>query len=223
MILFEKASIKLREVDLIKNLNDFKPGIHKIPKEWNARNDQWVQSIARSAIEEKLNEVAKEIKSALQYKRKDLKPIVIEDGFGELSTADFDYSLQVNQSSDDPKRYEFISAITAIRDKALLEMDNFNACFAKSFNELHLGIETERSVEDFIDFIEDQDDDRIKRLEYEQINPTNCEVYFKDMPASLTFDGTSLILNTFEKCSPVQLLISFEKVHPFVGAEGQLF
>lgn len=218
-IRFENAVILTTEEDWVKNLPGFKSN-HKPPKEISSYHDTWIKSISHQLIEEELNVIAQELKSKLKYKRKDIEEPLIEDGSGQLSTVDFDYVININQSQESADTYVITRSIENFKNSDILNNPEFNELFKNTFDELQLCANKKIDVESIIDKIEDIDDEESINVKYERTDTSNCTIRIKDFEGKIFVTVDTFTIQSFKKQSPQNLINSCKEVYQKIGNEG---
>lgn len=218
-IRFEKAIILVSEEDWVKNLPGFK-STHKPPKEISNYHNSWIKSISYELIEEELNNIAQKLKLRLKYKRKDIEQPLIEDGAGQLSTIDFDYVININQSQENSSEYIITRSIENFKNSDILNNSEFNELFKETFNELQFVFNKKIKVENIIDKIEDIDDEESISVEYDRTDTSNCMIKIKDFEGSILITEYTFTVQSLKKKSPQKLIMSTREVYKILGDEG---
>jgi hypothetical protein len=218
-IRFERATILTTEDGWVRNLPGFKPG-HKPPKEISSYHDGWIKSIAKELIEEELNDIAKELKQRLKYKRKDIEEPIIDDGAGQLSTVDFDYIITISQSNESADTYILTRSIENFKNSDILNNPEFNELFKDTFDELELRLSKKLNVENIIDKIEEIDNDDLIKVDYEMTDTSNCRVKVKGFSGVILITENSFKVQMNTKSSPQKLVISCQGAYQTLGQQG---
>ncbi|MHA8060379.1 caspase family protein [Aquirufa beregesia] len=216
---FERATILTTEDGLVKKLPGFKSG-HMEPKEISSYHDGWIKSISKELIEVELNDIAKEFKHRLKYKRIDIEEPIIEDGAGQLSTVDFDYIITISQSKVSANSYILTRSIENFKNSDILNRPEFNDLFKDTFDELELRLSKIINVENLIDKIEEIDNDDLIKVEYERLDTTNCRIRVKGFNGVIFITENSFKVQIKTKSSPQKLVISSQLVYETIGQQG---
>jgi hypothetical protein len=218
-IRFERATILYSEDDWVRNLPGFKPS-HKPPKEISDYYEDWIQKIATELIEEELNEISDALKQKLKYKRKDIEDPIIENGFGQISTLDFDYIVSVTQSKERPDKYILTRSIENFKNSNILNNPDFNAIFENSFNELEFRSIKNINVVNIIDKIEEIDNEDLIKVNYERTDITMCKVYLNNFEGYISISQRSFKIVMDNKNSPQNLVLSCQRAYQSIGQNG---
>jgi len=218
-IKFEKATILSSEDDWVSNLPGFKPN-HKPPKEISSYHDGWIKSIATELIEEELNNIAKELRLKLKYKRKDIEEPVIENGAGQLSTVDFDYVIIIEQSKEKADKFILTRSIENFKNSDILNNPDFNKIFKHTFDELELRLSRKLNVESVIDKIEEIDNEELISVDYEQTDTTNCIITIKGFDGQIVLTENTFTIQMNQKESPQNLVLSCQGAYQAIGQQG---
>jgi hypothetical protein len=218
-IKFEKATILTVDDGYVKNLPGFKPS-HKAPKEISRYHDNWIKSISKELIEEELNDIAKELKLRLKYKRKDIEEPIIDDGAGQLSTVDFDYVINISQSQESADEYIIVRSIENFKNSDILNNPDFNELFKNTFDELELLINKKLNVENVIDKIEDIDNEDLISVEYDRTDTSNCRIKINGFDGRISLTENSFKIELHKKVSPQNLILACQSVYQNLGQQG---
>lgn len=218
-IKFEKATILTVDDGYVKNLPGFKPS-HKAPKEISSYHDNWIKSISKELIEEELNDIAKELKFRLKYKRKDIEEPTIDDGAGQLSTVDFDYVINISQSQESADEYIIVRSIENFKNSDILNNPDFNELFKNTFDELELLLNKKLNVENVIDKIEDIDNEDLISVEYDRTDTSNCKIKINGFDGRISLTETSFKIELHKKVSPQNLILACQSVYQNLGQQG---
>ena len=218
-IKFEDATIISNEDDWVRNLPGFKSS-HKPPKEISDYHENWIKSISTELIEEELNEVAKELRKRLNYKRKDINEPIVENGIGQLVTIDFDYVVTISQSAERPDKYIITRSIENFKNSDILSNPDFNKLFQNDFKELELRTYKKMNIEKIIDKIEEIDNEELISVEYEQTDLTSCEITINGFDGVIKLSRYTFTVQSNQKKSPYELVLSCQNVYQAIGQQG---
>lgn len=213
-IRFEQTVIMLQEEGSIRHLPGFgDTPKSKIPKVIHQRHSQWVKQISKSLIEDELNYIAIELSEGLKYKRKDITTPVIEEGIGQLSTAHFDYTISVEQSSRQADQYMMTRILENFKDSKILENRTFNKILNNHFNELVFHLDQPVNVKSIIDRIEEMGDEENILLEYDRRDLSRCSIQVKGFDGNITLHEKKLHFFSSQKTSPAALAVSLKQTY----------
>ena len=177
------------------------------------RQNQWVQQISKSMIEDELNDMAIQLSEGLNYKRKDMVTPVIEHGVGQLSTAHFDYTITVAQSSRQADQYIMTRVLENFKDSRILENRAFNKILSNHFNELVFHLDQPVNVKSIIDRIEEMGDEDNIVLEYDRRDLTKCNIQVNGLDGCITLHEKQLHFISSQKTSPAALAVSLKQTY----------
>jgi hypothetical protein len=218
-IRFEKAILLTNEEDWVRSLPGFGPK-HKAPKQIDAYHENWIKKIAVELIKDELDAIARKLRDKLNYKRKDIEEPVIEDGFGQLSTIDFDYIISITQSQERADKFVLTRSIENFKNSDILKNSEFNKIFSNSFDELQLRMNKRISITDIIDIIEAFDNSDLISVEYETTDTSNCDIYLKDFQGKIILAETTFTIKMNKKDSPQNLIQSCQGAYKFLNQNG---
>lgn len=213
-IRFEQTVIMLQEEGSIRHLPGFgETPKSKIPKIIHQRHCQWVQHISKSLIEDELNDIAIQLSEGLKYKRKDMLTPVIDKGIGQLSTAHFDYTISVIQSTRQPDQYMMTRILENFKDSKILENRAFNKILSNHFNELVFHLDQPVDVKSIIDRIEEMGDEETIQLDYDRRDLSKCNIQVSGLEGSITLHEKQLHFISSQKTSPAALAVSLKQTY----------
>lgn len=202
---FESADFSGSEEDSVKNLSGFKSG-HKVPKDIDPYHNSWIQSISRQEIADELERVSSLLKSKMNFKRRDIKETVIENGYGQLDTEHFDYVVGIKQSDENPGEYIMIRRLENFKNSNILQEPLFNEIFKKTFNKLTFHLE-KTDVMDVIDWIEDFNDKEKISVEYKNSDRESCRIFIDGLDGFIELTEYSLMI-VHDQCKSPSSLVS---------------
>lgn len=218
-IRFERATILTTEDDWVKNLPGFKTN-HKPPKEINGYHNSWIKSIASELIEDELNNIAKDLKRLLKYKRKDIEEPIVDDGTGQLSTIDFDYIITVAQSKEHADKFVLTRSIENFKNSDILTNPDFNELFKNSFDQLELRLNKKLNVESVIDKIEELDNPDIIDVDYEHTDTSTCLITIKGFHGEIVLSALTFSIQMSRKSSPQELVLLCQSAYQALSQQG---
>lgn len=201
---FEKSTIISFYEFSVKKLPGFKAG-NKLPKEKDSYHEDWIKKISYDLIKEKVDEMTTECRSKLKLKRKDLLNSTIDNGYGELSTIYFDYTVTIEQSDDDPSKCILIQRIENFKNSEILYSDEFNDVFNYIFNIIKFHTSDKIDVEKIIDKIEELDSDNIK-VEYSMDNISACKIEIDGFYGQIDITESSISFHSYVMRKPKELM-----------------
>lgn len=208
---FQSAIISGGERDFVKTLTGFK-GNYQVPKLVDDYHNNWIKKIADEDIAIDLDRVANLLRSKLNYKRKDIRDPLIEDGYGQLVTDEFDYVIGIEQTKDKAGMYELTRTIENFRNSEILSNPIFNEIFSTSFNELKFTFK-KINVEKIIDLVESIDDAEKIDVKYKSSDTTSCSIYLKDFNGYLKVTENSFSIRAVYAKSPQKLIDECQTIY----------
>ena len=209
-IKFEKITMLSAEEGSVVSLPGFVKSRHRAPKEVSEYHENWIKKIAYDLIEEEINDIGNEIRNTLKFKRKQMRDIVIDDGVGTIITTEFDFSVEISQSEDDPGVYIMTRSLQNFKNSQILDTEEFNNVFSELFDELEFRTKQTINVEELIDKIEEIDDESIISVSYGVSDTSECTVFIPAISTELFVSSNSVSLLSKQKQSPVQLISIFK-------------
>jgi hypothetical protein len=219
-ISFESAIILNTEEDWVRNLPGFGKSKHKPPKSIDDYHESWIKKISTDFIEVELNEIAKQLKTKLKYKRKDIDDIKIEDGIGQLMTVDFDYVIEITQSQEKADTYVIKRSIENFRNSDVLSNEDFNEIFDKYFNELKFSLSSKINVEGIIDMIEEIDNEELINVEYDSSDTSVCYINVSGYSGYIELSERTFKIINKKKVTPKELILSCQEAYKLIGTQG---
>jgi len=219
-ISFESAIILNTEEDWVRNLPGFEMGKHKPPKSIDDYHENWIKKISTEFIAEELNDIAKQLKSALKYKRTDIEDIIIDDGIGQLVTIDFDYIIEISQSKEEADTYIIKRSIENFKNSDILNSDKFNKIFDKHFDELEFSLSRKIDIEEIIDLIEEIDNEELISVEYDNSDTSYCSIYMSNFNGGVELSEKTFKIVNDKKIAPKELILSCQEAYKLIGSQG---
>ncbi|MBK7944174.1 MAG: caspase family protein [Flavobacteriales bacterium] len=203
----------------IKDLPGFQNGLHKIPTRSDSYHNSWVQKISTDQVKNRISHVAERLRIDVKYKRNDTQSPYYSDGYGELNTIDFDYSVSVEQSSSSPSKYIMTENITNIKNADLMQLKAFNEIFVGTFETVQLSISSLSSIEAVIDTVESLDDERIK-VQYDANDLSKCTLIIENFDGQIVIAKKLVSIIYENKESPYALLSSLDTLFLSLSEAG---
>lgn len=217
-IKFESAVIMGSEEGYVRNLSGFKSN-YRVPKEIDDYHNNWIKSLAHDEIASELDRVAGLLISKLNYKRKDIRPPLIEDGYGQLVTDEFDYVVGIEQSEEAAGEYILTRTVENFKNSDILNNPIFNDIFKKTFNMLTFYFKN-INVEEIIDLIENVDDEQNISIKYKSSDLSSCRIFLKDFQGHIKINETSFSIIMDENESPQNLVVECQGAYLVVANKG---
>lgn len=208
-ISFEDISMLEEEEGYVKSLPGFVKGRHSIPVSVNSSANRFIKDIGQKIIDDEITEISKEITKHLKYGLRGLKASK-DSGVGSIETPDFDYSIEIFQSDEDPGEYIIRRKIDYIKNPKIIENEIFNRTFTGAFNTLKVDFPTDIDLEELITKIEDMRNEDIN-IDYDPSTLEYLSIEIKGNPYEIIFTNDSFSVITSSKKNPKELTEAFKE------------
>ena len=222
-IKFEKITLLTEEEGSVTTLPGFIRGRHKSPSEISDYHEKWIKSIAQDLLEEEINEIGEEIRRKLRLKRKQILNTTVEEGIGEIVTTEFDYSVVISQSEDDPGVYILTRSLENFKNSQILNSENFNDVFNELFDEIEFNTKQKIDIEELIDKIEDIDDEDVISVLYDLSDTSKCTITIPQISQKLVVTTNSVSVISRKKQSPLQLIDDFKGCYKLLASNSMQY
>lgn len=145
----------------IKNLAGYRKG-QPVPDRANEWARKYVNRVATADIKTDLDNTFEMVREMFGYKRKDLDVSAERDGLGYIRTPDFEYTVTVNVSEDDPSEVVWRREVSRLSGPEFVRSEGFRNVFGTMFDRLVFEFATPVDVADFVDRIEDSPPEGVK-------------------------------------------------------------
>ena len=204
---------------LVKRLPGFDKSRHTVPKWASERAHQFIGSICEPELREWGEGLFSELRSAMDYKRKDLR-LTLNDGEAVMEAKDFALKRQYLLNEEDLSEYIVETELLDLGSTELLRYAKFNEAIGPLFDQLRCLFRKEQSVEGVIDAIEDASSSEIQ-VDYPS-NCETCEVRIECVDAVFSFDSISLTVKLPRFCSPYELAYEIEGFSSVLREHGSM-
>ena len=204
-IKIDRALFSTEIIDSIKSLSGFKKH-HRVPQNITSSTKEFVKNIAEEELKLLLDNVYSKIKTNFKYRRADVK-YEYESGEGRIITPDFEFFVCITQSADDPAEYVERLECYNINSNDLVNSNEFNEVFSKSFNTIEFNLQNSINVEEIIDIIEDMKTDDLE-IDYPP-DCSYCEISLKGLDVAILLTKSSLKIIKNRRLPPNSLLKAF--------------
>ncbi len=196
-----RVFLQLEESVEMRSLSGFIKGRHHVPQ-WNSgAAESFVQDISQKEIEEEIEEVHGEIRSHMNYKRKDM----IVDA-GHIVTPDFEFWVETRQDSEDPSQAIISRRLTNISPK-IIDDDGFNQVFESSFEDITFEFKEEVDVKDLIDQLEELDAKNVE-LDYDA-DCSSCDLTIEGSNLEIRITANGVTVHAPQPTTPKKLVQGF--------------
>jgi|GEM_PF-1099931 len=152
----KSVSMYIVEDGKIKDLENFdKRKGHFVPDKVAPVHDRFVKTASADIVKNEISKLSQEIRTGLKYKRIEIE-VEVDNGEGSIETPDFIFSMIVNQSEEDPSKYEIRRSLDKIINAEIIHTPIFNKIFDKYFNTLSFSFNKPINVAQWIDILEDK-------------------------------------------------------------------
>ena len=147
----------------------------------------------------------------------------MDEGIGEIVTTEFDYSVVISQSEDDPGVYILTRSLENFKNSQILNSEEFNDVFAEFFDEIEFNTKQKIDVEELIDKIEDIDDVNVVSVSYDLSDTSKCTVIIPTISQELLVTTNSVSIISKQKQSPLQLLSDFKNCYKLLASNSMQY
>ncbi len=202
--------ILFREVDSleIRSLSGFVKKFHHVPDNVSHSTQNFVESIAKDEIEERMKDVYESIKSHLKYKRRD-----VQAESGRIVTPEFEYATYCSQDSEDPSMAVITEELTNVKP-SVIQSEEFNRVFEKRFSQIVFEFSEKVDVEKLIDAIEDLEREEIE-IDYDE-KGTWFTLSFENSDFSVRVRRREFVFESPRTKTPKELLDDFFAVQKLI-------
>lgn len=156
-----RVVFRAESVGRVKDLAGFRKS-HTLPDRANEWARKYVNRIAQPDIKADLDGTFDAVREQFGYKRKDLDVSAERDGLGFIRTPDFEYTVTVEVSPDDPTEVVWRREVGRLTDPGLVRSEPFAAVFGPRFDRLVFEFAVPVDVAEFVDRIEDHPPEGVK-------------------------------------------------------------
>lgn len=214
----ESADISGSAEYYVRDLPGFKTS-YKVPKVIDNYHNKWIKSIAYEEIQTELERVASMLRDKMKLKRRDIQDPLIEDGYGQIVTQDFDYVVGIEQSAQNPGEYVMTRRLENFKNSNILENIVLNEIFKETFNTLTFYLK-KIEVEKIIDLIEDIDDPDNIQVDYKRSDTASCTIFLSGLDGLIKVDEDTIsIIHEYEK-SPIDLVLESTETYMQLIGKG---
>lgn len=190
----------------VRDLAGFRKS-HRVPDGHSDQTQNFVWKIAVEDLNRDLDERFAEFREHFRFKRAQLTVQDPDKGSGAIVTPWFVYQVTVSHSADDPAGTVWRRQVAEFEDPDALLSTEFGKVFGRLFDTVEFQPPAPIDMEDFIDTLEDRDDETIK-LEYDR-SASWCELYTERIPGCLLVECSRIALTTNRPELPARLLEAF--------------
>ena len=207
---FEDISFISEEGGSVKSLPGFIKGRHNVPSRVNSAANNFIKTIGHKIIQEEISEISQELQKHLKYPRAKLKATT-DDGSGSIETPDFDYSIDIFQSKEDPCTYVLSRKLEYIKNPEIINHPLFNRTFSGTFDNLRVAVHKKIDIAKFIDKIEALEKTELIDLDYDPSDLSSCTLTISGNLQTILVTDNSICFQSFSKTSPAELVEAYKK------------
>lgn len=220
-ISFTNISLLSVEEDNVKNLPGFQKGYHKVPNYIGSSPNSFIQDKGTAIIEKEISTLSEVLKEKLQYRRKEIRPSTDEGG-GAIETPDFDYSITISQSENEPGIYIITRKLENFKNSEIVNDSEFNRIFSSHFDNLVFDLSNRINITELIDKIEALDESSPIKVKYNPSDLSKCKIEIKGLDYSINVTTESISITSSFQTTPLQLITAFKETHNAILANQEL-
>lgn len=207
---FEDISFISEEDGSVKLLPGFLNGRHSVPTRVNSTADNFIKTIGQKMVLEEISEISQELQKHLKYPRAKLNATT-DNGSGSIETPDFDYSIDIYQSEENPGTYVLSRKLEYIKNPEIINNPLFNRTFNSAFDNLRIAVHEKIDIAKFIDKIEALEENELIELDYNPSDLSSCTLSISGNSQTILVSGNSICFQSNSKTSPAELVEAYKK------------
>jgi uncharacterized caspase-like protein len=149
----QRASLRSEMTARVKSLTGFRK-FHRLPERVNASARKFVADLSADDIKADVDQVYATVREQLGYKRRDVEGSA-DRGSGFVRTPDFEYSVSIDLSDDDPTTVVWRREVAGIRNPSVVLGKPFQQVFGGLFDTLAFEFTRPFDLEAWVDRIEE--------------------------------------------------------------------
>jgi hypothetical protein len=150
----QRASLRSETRGKVKGLAGFRK-FHRLPERVNASARQFVADLSAEDVKSDIDHVYAAVREQFGYKRRDVEGSA-ERSTGFVRTPDFEYSLSISLSDDDPTTVIWRREVSRIRNPAVVLGKPFQRVFGGTFDTLAFEFTRPFDLEAWVDRLEEE-------------------------------------------------------------------
>ena len=214
---FEDISFISEEDGSVKSLPGFIKGIHSVPSRISSSADNFIKTIGHKIVQEEISDISQKLQKHLKYPRAKLKA-TSDNGSGSIETPDFDYSIDIYQSEEDPSTYILSRKLEYIKNPEIINNTLFNRTFGSTFDNLRIAVHKRIDISKFIDAIEEFEENNLIDIDYDPSDLTSCTISISGNSQTIYVTSNSICIRAYSKSSPVELVEAYKKTQQLLIA-----
>ena len=173
----------------VKELSGFRKSF-QLPEVASPSARKFIAKCATDDLREDLNRLYESAREHLGYKRKDIDTSIDAEGFGNLRTPDFEYTIRLTLDKDNPTQVTWRREVGAFSDPGFLRGPGFQSLFGRLFDQLVFEFDQPVDVEAWIDRLEDKPQPGLKL--HVESDGSACEITLAGFAGRMRVDRTAL-------------------------------
>lgn len=157
----KRVVFRAESLGAVKNLAGYRKG-QPVPDRANEWARKYVNRVAGPDIKADLDNTFEMVRETFGYKRKDLDVSAERDGLGYIRTPDFEYTVTVSVSEEDPSEVVWRREVGRLSGPEFVRGEGFRDVFGATFDRLVFEFAGPVDVADFVDRIEDAPPEGVK-------------------------------------------------------------
>ena len=194
------------KIEPFKQLNGYQKH-HRVPQAFSENDLRFLATLTQSDLDADLQDKFSRLRSAFEFKRKEISVSGPDDGAGVIITPYFNYEILVAQADDDPTQVAWRRSISAIRQPEQIFGDSFRQTFGNQFSILEVSTVRPLDLESIVDHVEDAGLDSVS-VNYDK-DVSWCKIHVVQSLASVLLRPNSIRVSSRQEISPRQLVESF--------------
>ena len=207
---FDGISFVGRSKQPVRELSGFDKQRHKLPQHADQYGNKFVGSLASLELEQDLEAVFQNLRNVFKLKRKELERSSPVPGCGSIETPHFTYSLNLRLLEENPAISVWERSVNQIKTPDQILTPEFAQSFEGKFDRIEFAFDQRISLEDFVDHLEEMDDERLD-LKYDS-QLTGCQIRIIGINATIEVSDCVVAVVHHRLASTSEILSSFLEV-----------
>ena len=198
----------------VKALSAYDNSQHSVPKIHDDRSSFFISKLAEADITNDVESTFQKLRKAFKFKRKEIKVLTPEPGWGLIETRYFDYAIYATLDPEDLSSVLWDRSVRQIRSFDQIGSEAFAAIFDLVFNRIEKSFQTPIEIDDWIDNIEDLDDERIQ-LDYDS-GLSHCRLRMDGIAPEIEVTATQFSVVHPSPAKVADIVASYLEIHDAV-------
>jgi hypothetical protein len=156
----KRGALRSETTGKVKALSGYRK-FHKLPERVNASSQKFVADLAADDIKADVDSYYAAVREALGYKRRDVEASH-DRGSGFVRTPDFEYSVSIELTADDPTTVVWRREVAGIRNPEVVLGKAFQGAFGDLFDTLVFEFTQAFDLETWVDRVEEEMPEGVK-------------------------------------------------------------